>query len=176
MRQPNDASDSERTIARTASKHSTSDFHTVTADLDLVRRVAAADHNLAVCTTTRSDGSVHASVVSAGVIDDPVDGARGVGFVAAGNSLKLRLLRRNKKATLVFKSGFQWVAVSGSVRLVGPSDGLEFGLGVPQTIRRVFQAAGGNHEDWDEFDRVMVDEGRCAVFVRADIVSSNPTG
>ncbi len=138
--------------------------------------MSAADHNLAVCATTRSDGSVHASVVSAGVINDPVDGAPGVALVAAGDSLKLRLLRKNKRATLVFKSGFQWVAVSGPVRLVGPTDGSEFGLDVPQTIRDVFRAAGGSHEDWTEFDRVMADERRCAVFVRADLISSNPSG
>jgi hypothetical protein len=115
-------------------------------------------------------------VVSAGVIDDPVDGAPGVGLVAAGDSLKLKLLRKSKKATLVFKSGFQWIAVSGPVRLVGPADGGEFGLDVPRTIRDVFRAAGGSHEDWAEFDRAMAAELRCAVFVRADLISSNPSG
>ena len=44
---------------------------------------------------------------------------------------------------------------------------------MPETIRSVFRAAGGNHEDWDAFDRVMAAERRCAVFVRADAVTSN---
>lgn len=147
----------------------------MTPDLDFVEWLAVADDHLAVCTTTRPDGSVHASVVSAGVINDPVDGAPGVGFVAGGNSRKLELLRTSKKCTLVFKSGFQWVAVSGSIRLVGPCDGLEFDLDAAQTIRSVFKAAGGSHEDWGDFDRVMAAECRCAVFVRADIVVSNPS-
>ena len=146
----------------------------MTADLELVRSLGAADHNLAVCATTRADGSVQASVVSAGVVEDPVDGAPGVGLVAAGDSLKLKLLRNDNRATLVFKSGFRWVAVSGPVRLVGPHDGTELGLDVPHTIRTVFRAAGGTHEDWEEFDRVMATEQRCAVFVRADLITSNP--
>jgi hypothetical protein len=145
-------------------------------DLEFVRNLAAADHNLAICATTRSDGSVHASLVSAGVIDDPVNGSPGVGLVAAGDSLKLKLLRHNQRAALVFKSDFQWVAVSGPTRLIGPGDGGEFGLDVPQTIRAVFVAAGGSHEDWEEFDRAMAAERRCAVFVRADRISSNPSG
>ena len=88
--------------------------------------------------------------------------------------MKLRLLRNRRRATLVFKSGFKWAAVSGRARLIGPDDGTEFGLDVPETIRAVFQAAGGNHEDWNEFDRVMAVERRCAVFIRADLISSNP--
>ncbi|MDH5291862.1 MAG: hypothetical protein OEY41_17845, partial [Acidimicrobiia bacterium] len=32
-------------------------------------------------------------------------------------------------------------------------------------LRAVFAAAGGTHDDWDEFDRVMAAENRIAVFV-----------
>jgi hypothetical protein len=39
-------------------------------------------------------------------------------------------------------------------------------------IRAVFKAAGGAHDDWDEFDRVMTADRRCAVFVRADWIMS----
>jgi hypothetical protein len=112
-------------------------------------------------------------VVSAGVTDDPIDGSAGVAAVVAGGSRKLRLLREVGRATLVFKSGWDWIAVSGPARLVGPDDGTELGLDVPETIRSVFRAAGGTHEDWDEFDRVMAAERRCAVFVRAERIASN---
>jgi hypothetical protein len=142
------------------------------ADLADVERLAAADHYLAVMAVARSDGSVHASVVSAGVMDDPVDGSAGVAAVVAGDARKLPLLRTSGRATLVFKSGFVWVAVSGPVRLIGPHDGAEHGLDVAATIRSVFSAAGGTHEDWAEFDRVMADERRCAVFLRADHIAS----
>ena len=145
------------------------------ADLELVERLAAGDHHLAVLAVARSDGSIQASVVSAGITTDPVDGSPAIGLVAIGNSRKLQLLRRSNQATVVFKDGYQWAAVSGPVRLIGPDDGTELGLDVPEVIRSVYRAAGGDHEDWAEFDRVMADERRCAVFVRAERIGSNPS-
>jgi len=143
------------------------------ADLELVNRLAAADHHLAVFSTARPDGTVHASLVSAGVREDPIDGVPGVAAVVAGNAVKLRLLRRSGSATLVFKSGWEWASVTGPVRLIGPDDGTDFGLDVPELVRSVFRCAGGQHDDWDEFDRVMAAERRCAVFVGATSLSSN---
>jgi len=143
------------------------------ADLGDVTRLATADHHLAVFIVARPDLTVHASVVSAGVIPDPVDGSPGVAAVLRGGSVKLGLVRRSGRATVVFKAGGDWAAVSGPVRLVGPDDGTDLGLDVPETLRAVFRAAGGSHEDWGEFDRVMAAERRCAAFVRADVVSSN---
>jgi hypothetical protein len=143
------------------------------ADLDDVRRIAAADGHLGVLAVARRDGSVQASVVSAGVIDDPIDGVSSVGLVAGGGTAKLALLRANPVATIVFKHGIEWVAVAGRARLLGPDDPGPGELDVPTLLRAVFVAAGGTHEDWDVFDRVMSDERRCAVFVRADAVTSN---
>jgi PPOX class probable F420-dependent enzyme len=139
----------------------------VPADLHLVRRLAGADHGLAVVATTRRDGSVHASVVNAGVLADPVTEVPVVGFVASGSAVKLRLLRRNGRATVVFRAGWEWVTVEGPVRLVGPDDVTAgFPLDrLPALLRDVFSAAGGTHEDWDEFDRVMAAERRTAVLI-----------
>lgn len=61
------------------------------ADLKTVERLAAAEH-LAVFTVVRRDGTVQASLVSAGVIGDPVDGTPGVGIVAGGGTAKLSVL------------------------------------------------------------------------------------
>jgi PPOX class probable F420-dependent enzyme len=147
----------------------------VPADLDLVRRLAGADHGLAVVATMRGDGSVHASVVNAGVLDDPVSGGPAVGFVAGGSALKLRLLRRTPRATVVFRSGWEWAAVEGAAQLIGPDDPQD-GFGpddVRQLLRDVFTAAGGTHEDWEEYDRVMAAERRVAVLVAASRVTSN---
>jgi PPOX class probable F420-dependent enzyme len=146
----------------------------IMGDLAYVVQLAQGDNHLAVLATSKADGSVQASVVNAGVLDDPVDGSPGVALVAIGGSVKLRLLRERPQATVVFKHGFQWAAVAGAVRLVGPDDGAEFGLDVPRTLRSVFVAAGGDHENWDEFDRVMAADRRCAVFVRASRISANP--
>ncbi len=142
-------------------------------DLDFVRAVAGGGLHLAVFATTRPDGSIQASLVNAGVIDDPVDGTPGVAIVAIGGSAKLSNLRRTGIATVVFTHGYQWASVSGVVRLIGPDDGGDTDLDLPEVIRSVFRAAGGDHEDWDEFDRVMAADRRCAVFVRADRISSN---
>ena len=143
------------------------------ADLEDVHRVGAADHFLAVFTVSARPGHVHASVVNAGVITDPIDWNPGVAAVVGGDSRKLALLRQVGRATVVFRSGWQWVSVSGPVRLIGPDDGIEFGLDVPETLRSVFRAAGGTHDDWDEYDRVMAAERRTAVFVHADRISGN---
>lgn len=145
------------------------------ADLDVVRRLVVAEHGLAVVATTRDDGSVHTSVVNAGVLDHPVTGDPVVGLVAAGSALKLRLLRRAGRASVTFRVGWQWAAVEGSVQLIGPDDGVD-GFppqDLPRLLRDVFSAAGGTHDDWDEFDRVMAAERRVAVLVQPARISSN---
>jgi PPOX class probable F420-dependent enzyme len=144
------------------------------ADLDLVRRLADASH-LAVLSTTRPDGSVQASLVSAGVLDDPVSGEPSVAAVVGGASRKLVLLRRSGRATAVFTRGYEWVAVEGPVRLIGPDDPSEAmpPVALPGLLRHVFVAAGGTHDDWDEYDRVMAAERRTAVFVHVVRISGN---
>ena len=42
------------------------------ADLDLVRRLGAAEHGLAIVATTRADGTIQASLVNAGVMAAPI--------------------------------------------------------------------------------------------------------
>jgi PPOX class probable F420-dependent enzyme len=144
------------------------------ADLELVRRLAGATH-LAVLATTRADGTVHASLVSAGVLDDPVTGNPAVGVVVAGNARKLGHLRRAGRAAAVFTHGYRWVSVEGPARIIGPDDpaGELPGRGLPDLLRRVFVAAGGTHEDWDTYDRVMAEERRAAVLIAPGRISGN---
>ena len=145
------------------------------ADLELVRRLVRAEHGLAVVATTRADGTVHASVVNAGVLDDPVTGEPSVGLVAQGRARKLALLRTSGRATLVFRSGWEWVAVEGPARVAGPDDPLE-GLPpdrLPRLLRDLFTAAGGTHDDWAEYDRVMAEERRTAVLVHPSRITGN---
>ena len=88
-------------------------------DLDKVRRLVVADSGLVVLATTRKDNSVHASVVNAGVLPDPVTGEPSVGVVINGNAVKLDHLRRTGRATVVFRAGWQWASVEGPVRMLG---------------------------------------------------------
>ncbi len=136
-------------------------------DLEEFARIARADHGLCVVTTVRDDATVQASVVNAGIVDHPVSQACVVGLVAVGGSRKLENLRRRPRATLVAKSGWQWVAVEGVADLFGPDDPRpgHDAESLRLVLRAVFVAAGGTHDDWDEYDRVMERERRTAVFV-----------
>jgi PPOX class probable F420-dependent enzyme len=149
----------------------------VAADLDLVRQIVAGDHGLAVVALTRPDGSIQTSVVNAGVLDDPTGTGKVVGFVAQGRARKLAHIRRTKRASLTFRNGWQWVAVEGAAQIVGPDDpvaGVD-PASVPELLRIIFRSAGGTHEDWDEFDRVMAAERRAAVLVQPQRITSNPS-
>lgn len=140
----------------------------MTDALEELRRLAAADSGLAVAVTIRPDGTPHASVVNAGVLAHPVDGEGVVGLVVAGGTVKLRNLRARPYASVLFRAGWEWMAAEGPVELAGPDDELA-GLdrdGVRLLLRDIFTAAGGTHEDFEEYDRVMAAERRAAVLVR----------
>jgi PPOX class probable F420-dependent enzyme len=146
------------------------------ASIENVRDLARRDQGLAVVVTQRVDGTAQASVVNAGVLAHPLTGDAVVGVVVRGGTRKQANLRRRPRATVVFRAGWEWVAVEGAVELAGPDDpldGLDAGR-VPQVLRDVFSAAGGTHDDWDEYDRVMAAERRVAVLVTAERVYSNP--
>ncbi len=146
------------------------------ATIEYVRDLTRRDHGLAVVVTQRGDGSPQASIANAGVLAHPVRGEAVVGVVVRGDTRKHANLRRRPRATVVFRAGWEWVAVEGPVDLAGPDDALE-GLDtdrVPQLLRDVFSAAGGTHDDWDEYDRVMAAERRLAVLVEPERVYSNP--
>ena len=137
--------------------------------IDDVRAFAAADRGLAVVSYARPNGTVHSTVVNAGVMAHPGDGTDVVALVVRGNTAKLRHWRSSPHASLVFRSGWAWVGVEGPVTLIGPDDlnGHDPNA-VPTLLRDVFTAAGGTHDDWDEYDRVMAAERRAAVFIRPE--------
>src|SRR2546423_11082528 len=115
------------------------------ADLDRVRRLVSAEHGLVVVATTRPNGTVHTSVVNAGVLSDPVTGNDVVGLVARGDARKLSYLRRSGRAAGVFRSGWEWGSVEGPVWLAGPGDEIA-GLGperVPTLVLDILPAARG---------------------------------
>lgn len=144
-------------------------------DLDEFARLVVGDHGLCVVSTTRADGTVQSSVVNAGVLTHPVTGERVVGLVARGGTRKLDNLRARPYATVLVRVGWQWVTAEGPVELAGPDDPLP-GLdaeGVRLLLRAVFTAAGGTHEDFQTYDRVMAEERRTAVLLKPQRVYSN---
>jgi PPOX class probable F420-dependent enzyme len=136
-------------------------------DLSAFNRLVELDHGLCVVSTLRRDGSVHATVVNAGVLQHPVTGEEVVGLVAAGGTQKVRNLRADSRATIVVRAGWQWAAVEGTAEIIGPDDpraDVE-GNALRLLLREIFRAAGGLHDDWDTYDRVMAEERRAAVLI-----------
>jgi PPOX class probable F420-dependent enzyme len=139
-------------------------------------RLVPGDHGLCVVSTLRPDGTIQSSVVNAGVLAHPVTGAQVVGLVARGDARKLVNLRARPRATVVVRAGWEWAGVEGPVDLAGPDDalpGVDAGR-LRLLLREIFTAAGGTHDDWPGYDRVMAEERRVAVLVTPARVSANP--
>lgn len=146
-------------------------------ELSAFAELMSADHGLCVFSTLRGDGSIQSSLVNAGVLQHPLNNATVVGLVAIGGSRKLHNLRADPRATAVARTGWQWAAVEGTAQLIGPDD--------PHPdidderlrllLREIFTAAGGTHDDWPTYDRVMRDQRRTAVLISPKRIYANPT-
>jgi PPOX class probable F420-dependent enzyme len=136
-------------------------------DLSHFADLVALDHGLCVVSTLRGDGGIQASVVNAGVLAHPLTGTQVVGLVATGGSRKLHHLRADPRATIVVRAGWRWATVEGDAELIGPDDPHPEVAGddVRSLLRTIFRAAGGTHDDWDTYDRVMAEERRAAVLI-----------
>lgn len=146
------------------------------ADLSPFTELIAGDHGLCVVSTLRPDGTIQSSVVNAGVLAHPLTGAPVVGLVAQGGSRKLANLRAAPRATVVARAGWQWCTAEGPAELAGPDDPLP-GVDAERLrvlLREIFTAAGGTHDDWPTYDRVMAEQRRTAVLVAPDRVYTNP--
>ncbi|MCV7400004.1 TIGR03618 family F420-dependent PPOX class oxidoreductase [Mycobacterium fragae] len=147
-------------------------------ELSAFADLISVDHGLCVFSTLRRDGSIQSSVINAGVLQHPLTNAPVVGLVAIGGTRKLRNLRADPRSTIVARAGWQWAAVEGRAQLIGPDD--------PHPdvdderlrllLREIFTAAGGTHDDWDTYDRVMREERRTAVLISPTRVYANPGG
>lgn len=141
-------------------------------DLTAVRRIVAQDSGLASVSVVRADGTPHASLVNAGVLDHPRTGEPVVGYVTYG-PVKLRTLRERPATSILWRAGWRWAAVDGACELLGPADGDIAPEELRLLLRAVFSACGGTHDDWDGYDRTMRDEGRVAVLVTPRKVYGN---
>lgn len=145
-------------------------------ELSAFAELVPLDHGLCVVSTVRGDGSVQSSVVNAGVLAHPLTSGRVVGLVARGGTQKLRNLRAEPRVTIVARAGWRWATVEGQAEIIGPDDphpDLDRDA-VRLLLRDIFRAAGGSHDDWDAYDRVMADERRAAVLITPRRVYTNP--
>jgi hypothetical protein len=146
------------------------------ANIEDFRKLVAGDHGLVTVSALRENGTISSSVVNAGVLAHPVSGETVVGMVARGGTRKLANWRVRPYANVVIRSGWYWAAAEGPVDLIGPDDPRE-GIDAERLrllLREIFTAAGGTHEDFDTYDRVMREERRTAVFVQPERVYANP--
>jgi PPOX class probable F420-dependent enzyme len=142
--------------------------------LEEAAALARPERGLVVISTLRSAGTIQSSLVNAGVLPHPATGETVLGLVTAGR-IKLANLRARPQITATFRNGWQWAAVEGLAELAGPDDPQPWldAEGLRQLRREIFAAAGGEHDNWDEFERVMAEERRAAVLIRPDRIYSN---
>jgi PPOX class probable F420-dependent enzyme len=124
------------------------------------------DHGLAIVSTLRADQSIHSSLVNVGVLGHPQTGAEVLGFVTYGK-VKIANLRARPQIAVAFRSGWQYATVEGTAELAGPDDPRPWldAERLRLLLREIFTAAGGSHDDWAEYDRVMAEQRRAAVLV-----------
>jgi PPOX class probable F420-dependent enzyme len=134
--------------------------------LDQFAALATKEHGLVVVSTLRANGTIQASLVNAGLLRHPLTGVPVPGFVTYGR-VKLINLRARPQVTVSVRSGWEWATIEGTATLIGPDDPVSDidGERLRMLLREVFTAAGGSHEDWDEYDRVMAEQRRTVVLL-----------
>jgi PPOX class probable F420-dependent enzyme len=143
--------------------------------LDEAVALAAGESGLAVVSTLRADSTIQSSLVNAGRLVHPGTGDPVLGYVTYGR-IKLGNLRARPQTAVTFRSGWQWATVEGNAELAGPADQPSWLSGAEALrflLREVFTAAGGSHDDWDTYDRVMREQGRTVVLIAPTRVYSN---
>jgi PPOX class probable F420-dependent enzyme len=136
------------------------------AALDSFVAVARQVNYLAVVSTLRADHTIQSTLVNAGALPDPFGDEPVLAFVTYGK-VKLGNLRDRPQVSMTSVAGWRWSTVEGRAVIVGPDDphpGVDAER-LRLLLREVFEAAGGTHDDWGEYDRAMRDERRAVVLV-----------
>ena len=143
-------------------------------DLDAFADLGRKVNGLAVVSTLRADTTIQSSLVNAGVLPSPFDDEPVLAFVTYGR-VKLANLRARPQIAATTRDGWRWCTVEGRAALVGPDDPHENvdGERLRLLLRAVFVAAGGSHDDWDEYDRTMLEQRRAAVLITPTRVYGN---
>ena len=146
------------------------------SDIEIFSNYLSEETGLVTVSTTQVDGRVLSSVVNCGMIEHPLTGATCVAFVSGSRAARLKHIDRGSQVTITARRGWAWSSVTGPADLIRPEQ-------VPETIdkeqmrlllREVFHAAGGVHDDLEEYDRAMAQEGRVVVCVTPERVLGNP--
>ena len=146
------------------------------SDIEIFSNYLSEETGLVTVSTTQVDGRVLSSVVNCGMIEHPLTGDTCVAFVSGSKAARLKHVDRGSQVTITARRGWAWSSVTGPADLIRPGQ-------VPESIdkeqmrlllREVFHAAGGVHDDLEEYDRAMAQEGRVVVCVTPERVLGNP--
>jgi PPOX class probable F420-dependent enzyme len=130
---------------------------------DQAREFVASNHR-AVMITRRSAGGLQTSPVLVGIDSDGK-----VVISTRETAYKVRNLHRHPTATLcVFSDTFfgLWIQLDGTTEIVSLPDAMD---GLVDYYRRI----SGEHPDWDDYQRAMIDQRR--VLIRLAIDNVGPT-
>ncbi|MFG2651524.1 PPOX class F420-dependent oxidoreductase [Streptomyces sp. NPDC048436] len=125
-----------------------------------------AESSLGVLATIKADGRPQLSPVMPSYDRD----AGVIRVSTTGKTAKVANLRRDPRASLEVTStdGRAWATVEGTVTLIGPGTDPQ-GPEV-QALVDYYRAAAGEHPDWDEYRKVMVDDRRVLIVMAVEKV------
>jgi PPOX class probable F420-dependent enzyme len=128
--------------------------------LNAAWELSRQDTGLAIVSTLRADQTIQSSLVNTGIVGDRL------AFVTYG-PVKLANLRARPQLSVAFHRGWRYAVVEGRASLIGPDDPSPEvdAEGLRRLLREIFTAAGGTHDNWDEYDRTMREQRRTAVLV-----------
>ena len=121
----------------------------------------------AVLVTRKGDGGVQTSPVTVGI-----DGDGHVVVSSRETAYKVRNLRRDPRATVcVFSDNFygDWIQIDGKADLISQPEAME-------RLIDYYRRISGEHPDWDDYRRAMVEERRLIIRISIDRVGPTRAG
>ncbi len=118
----------------------------------------------AVLSTFRRNGAAQLSIVVVGSYGG------GAAFTTTEDRAKLVNLRRDPRCSLLVSQDSWWgfVVFEGRARIMAADNTDPEEL--RQAFRGVYRSISGEHPDWDEYDRAMVEDRRAVVIVEPERV------
>ena len=118
-----------------------------------------SSNDKAVLSTFRRSGAAQLSIVVVGSYAD------GAAFTTTEDRAKLVNLRRDPRCSLLVSQDSWWgfVVLEGTARVMSAdnTDSEE----LRHAFRDVYRSISGEHPDWDEYDRAMVEDRRSVIVV-----------
>ena len=112
-----------------------------------------------VLLTTRGDGRPQSSLVTMGL-----DTGGRIVVSSYPERAKVANIRRNPLASMVVMSddfGDEWVHIDGQAEVVDLPEAVD-------GLVEYFRVISGEHPDWDEYRKAMVDQGKCLIRIHIE--------